>query len=514
MMWRGALVLLWLLGSTLSYAAETQETVVVQAIDGADVSAPSVPTSLSATGLSLFSIELNWNASTDNFGVAGYRVWRDGLAIATTTMTSYTDSGLATSTSYAYYVTAFDAAGNESASSTSVIGTTLAPAPPSVATPAAGSGRQLARGMDVQNVSTAVTEQSVTVTFTTDRFVQSRVRWSTLGGAENIAQGTAAVRSHEFVLDGLEPGTRYELIIETYTDERFLGDTERLVVTTTALPDQAPPSNVRNLQAVAVGGGVELRWENPPEPDFARVRVVRSTRWFPLDTVDGWVVYEGAGVSFTDQVRDRPIFYTVFSIDAEGNVSSGAVVAVYQSEVVATPPDSVASLEPTFPEIVPPTFQATTSAPTNWPVYVAQGDRVTLLSTSSAVSVSANLPFTMHIPASAVPPHLKTIVVELQHPDPAQGSFSFLLRRTVVGDDYEAQISALPSAGVYDVIIRWLDFATQETGVVQGTLQLSATPGLSPSTETSPAWWWLLAGVFALVVVVRIILRRSGWRIV
>jgi hypothetical protein len=510
MMWRAALLVLWLLGSTLTCAAETQDVLIVQAIDGADVSAPSVPSGLSATSLSLFSIELNWNASIDNFGVAGYRVWRDGLAIATTTMTSYTDSGLATSTSYAYYVTAFDAAGNESASSTSVIGTTLAPAPPSVATPAAGCGRQLARGMDVQNVSTVVTEQSVTVTFTTDRFVQSRVRWSTLGGAENIVQGTAAVRAHEFVLDGLEPGTRYELLIETYTDERFLGDAERLVVTTTALPDQTPPSNVRNLQAEAVGGGVELRWENPPELDFARVRVVRSTRWFPLDTVDGWVVYEGAGVSFTDQVRDRPIFYTVFSIDESGNISSGAVVALYEPATMTLPADGVTPPPPVLPEIIPPTFQATTSAPVRWPVYVAQGDRVTMLATSSAVSVSANLPFIVRIPANAVPSHLKTIVVELRHPDPVQGSFSFLLRRTTTGDDYEAQIGALPSAGTYEIDIRWLDFATHETGMVQGVLQLSATPGLQLGAASSFIRWWLLALVIGFVVVVRIILRRNG----
>jgi chitodextrinase len=90
--------------------------------------APSVPGNLSATPQSSSSILLSWTASTDNVAVSGYRVFRDGSAIATSTATSYTNSGLAAATTYQYTVTAFDAAANESAQSLAVSATTSADA--------------------------------------------------------------------------------------------------------------------------------------------------------------------------------------------------------------------------------------------------------------------------------------------------------------------------------------------------------------------------------------------------
>ncbi len=64
--------------------------------------------------------------------MAGYDIYRNGAKIGTTTGTSYADSGLAASTTYSYYVVAFDAAGNRAASNT-IYATTAAvvPAAPS-----------------------------------------------------------------------------------------------------------------------------------------------------------------------------------------------------------------------------------------------------------------------------------------------------------------------------------------------------------------------------------------------
>jgi len=71
-------------------------------------------------------MNLSWKASTDNVGVAGYRVYRNGKLIATTTSTTHSDRGLNPLTSYTYAVGAFDAAGNSSVRS-SVTASTLAP---------------------------------------------------------------------------------------------------------------------------------------------------------------------------------------------------------------------------------------------------------------------------------------------------------------------------------------------------------------------------------------------------
>src|SRR5207248_76122 len=70
---------------------------------------------------------VSWNSSFDNVGVAGYLVYRDGIQFATTSSTLLSDAGLTPSTSHSYAVSAFDAAGNVSAISSPVTGTTQAP---------------------------------------------------------------------------------------------------------------------------------------------------------------------------------------------------------------------------------------------------------------------------------------------------------------------------------------------------------------------------------------------------
>jgi fibronectin type 3 domain-containing protein len=68
-------------------------------------------------------INLSWTASTDNVGVTEYQIWRASNAagpfsqIAATTATTYTNSGLTSGSTWYYYVTASDAAGNVSAAS-------------------------------------------------------------------------------------------------------------------------------------------------------------------------------------------------------------------------------------------------------------------------------------------------------------------------------------------------------------------------------------------------------------
>ena len=84
-----------------------------------DTVPPSVPAGLSGTAVSSAQINLIWTASSDNTAVTGYKVFRNGGAtpIATVSSASYSDNGLSASTTYSYTVSAFDAAGNNSAQS-------------------------------------------------------------------------------------------------------------------------------------------------------------------------------------------------------------------------------------------------------------------------------------------------------------------------------------------------------------------------------------------------------------
>jgi len=91
-----------------------------------DTMPPSVPTGLQASSVTASSVTISWTPATDNVGVTGYRVFRDGIEIASGSQVSYADSGLVASTTYSYTVAAFDAAGNVSAPSAPLAVTTLA----------------------------------------------------------------------------------------------------------------------------------------------------------------------------------------------------------------------------------------------------------------------------------------------------------------------------------------------------------------------------------------------------
>jgi parallel beta-helix repeat protein len=82
-----------------------------------DTTPPTTPAALRATVVSATQVNLSWSASTDNVGVAGYRIYRGGSLLGSTTATSYVDAGLVPSTAYSYSVVAYDVAGNTSPAS-------------------------------------------------------------------------------------------------------------------------------------------------------------------------------------------------------------------------------------------------------------------------------------------------------------------------------------------------------------------------------------------------------------
>ena len=81
----------------------------------ADNSRPSKPGSLTKTAATEKTVSLSWRASTDNAGVKGYRIYRNGsLAGTVTSGLSFVMSGLRCDTAYIVMVSAYDAAGNKS----------------------------------------------------------------------------------------------------------------------------------------------------------------------------------------------------------------------------------------------------------------------------------------------------------------------------------------------------------------------------------------------------------------
>ena len=121
-----------------------------------DITAPTTPTNVTASVLPNQSpVTVTWTASTDDFGVAGYDIFRNGLFLMSVlTQTSAGDLTARASTAYSYTVRARDAAGNASGRST----------PPAfITTP----GPLFADGFESGNFSAWTTTGGLVITDTT-----------------------------------------------------------------------------------------------------------------------------------------------------------------------------------------------------------------------------------------------------------------------------------------------------------------------------------------------------------
>lgn len=142
--------------------------------DPSDTVAPTAPTNLATVTANVtdVAVPLSWTAATDNVGVAGYKVYRNGTEVATVSGTTYTDTGLTASTAYSYTVKAYDAAGNVSPSSATLSVTTKA----GTVTPPVGAGTWS---------STAVYNQNDQVTYNGHTY---KAKWWTQGDVPGAEQ--------------------------------------------------------------------------------------------------------------------------------------------------------------------------------------------------------------------------------------------------------------------------------------------------------------------------------------
>ena len=112
---------------TLGYKVNMNENEGILVVDNVvDTTAPSVPASYLQSLNQKLKYTLSGRGSSDRFGIVGYKVFRNGVQIATVTNgTSYSDKGLTLGTTYSYTVSAYDAAGNNSTQSVAVVASTF-----------------------------------------------------------------------------------------------------------------------------------------------------------------------------------------------------------------------------------------------------------------------------------------------------------------------------------------------------------------------------------------------------
>ncbi len=278
---------------------------VIQATTKGDTTPPTVPTGLSVTGTTASTVSLSWNPSTDNFGVAGYKIYRAGAQVGTSNITSYTDTGLATSTTYAYTVSAYDAAGNTSAQSTALQATTSAQAdttPPTVPT-----------GLTV--TGTTVSTASLSWTASTDNVGVAGYKIYRAG----TQVGTSNVTSYTDT--GLATSTTYAYTVSAYDAAGNNSTQTSPVNATTATASSGSYSTTFPLTENPIseggnwtnGGAAGLDWTNvQTTPHFAfgtmpgqasggaeyadSTATVNGT-WGPNQTVQATVSVNGASTS-------------------------------------------------------------------------------------------------------------------------------------------------------------------------------------------------------------------------
>lgn len=205
-----------------------------------DATPPTQPTGFNALAAGASTIDLSWVASTDNVGVTGYRVERcQGAAcssfaeIATPTVTSLNDTGLAAATSYSYRVRARDAAGNLSVFSATASATTAAAPPPQADTtpPSQPAGvAATADGPFAMNLSWQASTDNVGVT-------GYRVERCQGAGCTSFAQ-IATSTTTAFADSGLIAATTYRYQVRS---NDAAGNLSVYSSTATAATNAAPP---------------------------------------------------------------------------------------------------------------------------------------------------------------------------------------------------------------------------------------------------------------------------------
>jgi chitodextrinase len=188
-----------------------------------DTTPPSTPTNLAVASASTSSIALTWTASTDNVGVTGYGVYRNGTALPSVTQTGATVSGLLCGTAYTLEVDAFDAAANRSSRASVTASTAACPDTQAPTAPA-------------NVVASSRTTDSIALTWSPSTDAVGVTGYGLYRGGQpaGTATGTTGIFS------GLTCDTPYTLSVDAYDAAGNRSSKTTVMVSTTACPP--PPS--------------------------------------------------------------------------------------------------------------------------------------------------------------------------------------------------------------------------------------------------------------------------------
>ncbi len=250
--------------------ANGQYTVLVKAYDAAgnvgtdsntviigngDTQAPSTPTNVKAVANAYNSVMVTWKASTDNVGVTGYIITRNGVPLATVdNVVSYTDTTTTPGTAYTYKVSARDAVGNTSPAS--AVATVTTPTVPDTQAPSMPTG--------VQAAAAGTSQINVTWNASTDNTGVTEYDVYRVNGSD--AQKAATVQTTQFGDTGLKASTSYSYYVVARDAK---GNASQQSLTVTAKTADEPVIPPTDAATGVIRGQVTGNHRNP----LANVRV-------------------------------------------------------------------------------------------------------------------------------------------------------------------------------------------------------------------------------------------------
>ena len=228
----------------------------VVARSNADKRPPSPPSGLQQQGGTSTSITLSWQAASDNVGVTGYEIVRNGLSIGSTDSAtlSFTDRGLVSGARYSYVVRARDAAGNWSLSSAGLTASPSSVAVQDIVAPTVPSGLKV-EGVTTDSVVLSWTAATDNVAVTAYELYRN-----------GVSRITLSASSLSFVDTGLNPASAYSYAIRARDNAGNASSVSSPVRVTTLPPattkDTLPPTAPSGLAASSVGTtGLSLSWQ-------------------------------------------------------------------------------------------------------------------------------------------------------------------------------------------------------------------------------------------------------------
>ncbi len=516
-------VLIFGLFVTSVQAQTDNSTFLIRVFGGEDVVSPTAPV-LSGSAIATTQVDVSWTVATDNFFVSGYVLFRNSVAIATTTQTTYSDTGLFASTTYNYSVKAFDPSFNYSSSSNIVTLTTFGNPPPATT---GGTSLGTASRVVLNSLDIKPRERSALFSMNTVRPARFEVRWGRTASYElGYTVNDVYTSSYKTTLTDLEPGTVYQYEVVGYTPFGIPTVLEKGQFSTVSLSDAFPPTNVGEFVAIRSGSDVKLAWSVPDEVDVASIRIVRSHLGFPAHSQDGIVVYQGLGSQVVDTnilQQYSPVFYSAFVIDTSGNVSSGAVARVYalpegtSDDSMPSPPIPTGTDQEIKEETIAstsPSVAPGTRMPSLDEIFLQQKDSRQSLGVQSILLDSESV-FLLTIPKQAVSENLKTIIASLTDPSDSRRTFSFMLRLNKDQTAYEAVLPPTQLEGKSRLIIDIYDYESLIVANYQKTIEFKKGEQgtLAPIFPdriiiTLVNYWWLYISPILLFLILLLIYRR------